>query len=501
MKRLIILLFAVVSAAAMWADNYNDNAEVDVNGVLVDERKLDITITEHNGLYDVCLNDLAVSKGSSTTVIGNVNLKDIKPVSSFGNIVLLANQDVEINQGTQPVKMAAKIENGELIAKFSIDMTTSLSQVIDIRFGSNMLNGKYYHVPNGNFEKWHVASEGYIEPNAWHSFESASGSMASMAGHHITRSNNGRNNSKCVRIITTEEEINLGIMIKMVTANGTLTTGRMNCGSWAASDPSNNTFLDMSKTDKDGNGDPFYVELTHRPDSLVTWLQFNRVDTDPEHPWCVVSATVTDGTYYQEPEPTDAQYSNILCKALNHDIVATGGKWKRISIPFDYSSYPYGVSPKAILINASSNAYKGAGKAGDEVLLDDLTLIYNNRLRQLGVTGFSSNKFDYEVSNNIDIDLLKAIADGKESHVLKTEKPANDGKYIFVDVYSADLKSCNTYTIHCKTGTGIAVTNKATDAATETYYNLGGQRIAAPQHGKISIVRTSDGRTVKVANK
>lgn len=509
MKRIIILLFAVISSTAIWAQTFFDAAEVYVNGTKANTTGFSVVITRSGANYNVTLKNLKVN----STVLGDLELKGITPESPAGPTVLLANQDVTFKQGStagaigpdlgpQPVKMAAITDSKTMIAHYTIDMTASRGELIDVLFGEDMLTGKNFHVPNGDFELWHTTTEGYIAPNAWHTFEDATGNFASMGGHHVKRLKNyGRNYSACVSIVTTEESISLMGTTRVVIANGTLTTGRLNCGSFAPTDTKNNTNLDMSVTDLDGNGDPFYVTLNHRPDSLVTWLQFTQVKAVPEHPWCVMSATVTDGTYYQEPEG-DVQYTNIVCKALNHDITTTGGQWKRISIPFDYTSYPYGAQPKAIMITVSTNAYKGAGQAGDEVLLDDLTLVYNHRLRKLtGLTGFSPDKFDYEVTNDININDLNAVADGKESHVLISEKPASDGKYIYVDVYAADLKSVSTYSIHCKTGTGIAVTTKAEDAGIDTYYNLGGQRISAPKHGQVTIVKTADGRTIKAVNK
>jgi hypothetical protein len=283
--------------------------------------------------------------------------------------------------------------------------------------------------------------------------------------------------------------------------NGTMTTGRLNCGSLTASDKTKNyTFLDMSSTERDSNNDPYYIMLTHKPDSLVLWIQFTQGGYDFD-PYCVVSGTITDGTFYQEP-PLDAQKSHVVCNARNANIVPTGKRWKRISIPFDYASYPYGAECKAIMITISSSATTGEGNDGDELLVDDLSLVYNCQLRQLGgVTGFSPDKYDYEVSTDIDATSLVAVGNGQETHVLKTEKPAADGKYIYVDVYSGDLKSRNTYTIHCKTGTGIAVTTKTEKPGVETYYNIGGQRISAPQHGQVTIVKTTDGRTFKTVVK
>lgn len=493
MKRLVILLFAVVTSAAMWAQAFTVDAKAYVDGALAGNSSTSVSVTKNGSLYNVTFNDLK----AGSTAIGNVELKDVKSETVGSSVILMANQDVAIAEGTdpQPVKMIAAIEGGRLTAR----LTISSGKLYDIYMGDGVLKGTNYHVPNGDFEGWHTMAEGYIAPNAWHSIEDGTGTVIASAGHHLSRSANGHS-GYCASIVTTARVV-FGVTFPI---NGTMTTGRMNAESMAAADTQfNYAYLDMSMTDRDGNNDPFYVALTHKPDSLTLWMQFNQTAAS-NSPYCVVSGTITDGTRYQEPKPTaETQYTNVVCNARNPQIATTGGKWKRISIPFNYDNYTsFHAQPRAIMITVSTNAVTGTGSEGDEVLVDDLSLVYNCQLGYLGeVSGFAPNKYDYEVSKDINAASLKAIANGKEAHVLITEKPAADGKYIYVDVYSGDLMSRNTYTIHCKTGTGIAVTTKAEKPGVETYYNMGGQRISAPQRGQVTIVKTTDGRTFKTVAK
>jgi hypothetical protein len=503
MKRLVILLFAVMTTAAIWAQAFTEDAKAYVNGSLVDSSPLSITVTKNGSLYNVTFN---------ATYVGNVELKDVKSEAQGSSVILMANQDVAITSATdpQPVKMVAAINGSKMTARLTVDMSASTGQLVDIYLGDGILKGTNYQVPNGDFESWHSVQvetkDGSfitcVEPNRWHSYGSAkitnssvARAFAQLTPAELVTSSSGRNGN-CARLITAVRSF-MGNRI----LNGTMTTGRLNCGSLTASDKTKNyTFLDMSSTERDSNNDPYYITLTHKPDSLSLWIQFTQGGYDFD-PYCVVSGTITDGTFYQEP-PLDAQKSHVVCNARNANIVPTGKRWKRISIPFDYASYPYGAECKAIMITISSSATTGEGNDGDELLVDDLSLVYNCQLRQLGgVTGFSPDKYDYEVSTDIDATSLVAVGNGQETHVLKTEKPAADGKYIYVDVYSGDLKSRNTYTIHCKTGTGIAVTTKTEKPGVETYYNIGGQRISAPRHGQVTIVKTTDGRTFKTVVK
>ena len=503
MKRLVILLFAVMTTAAIWAQAFTEDAKAYVNGSLVDSSPISITVTKNGSLYNVSFN---------STYVGNVQVKDVKPELQGSCVILMANQDVAITSAAdpQPVKMVAAINGSKMTARLTVDMSASTGQLVDIYLGDGILKGTNYQVPNGDFESWHTveveAKTGFItcfEPNGWHSYGSANitdnkvtSAFKSLTPADLLTCVESGHNGKCARLATAQRSF----MGKRI-LNGTMTTGRLNCGSLTASDKTQNfTFLDISSTERDSNNDPYYITLTHKPDSLALWIQFTQVSYETD-PYCVVSGTITDGTLYQEP-PLDEQTSHVVCNARNANIVPTGKRWKRISIPFDYASYPYGAECKAIMITISSSATTGEGNDGDELLVDDLSLVYNCQLSQLGgVAGFSPDKYDYEVNADIDAASLVAVGNGKETHVLKTEKPAADGKYIYVDVYSGDLKSRNTYTIHCKTGTGIAVTTKTEKPGVDTYYNIGGQRISAPRHGQVTIVKTTDGRTFKTVVK
>ncbi len=124
--------------------------------------------------------------------------------------------------------------------------------------------------------------------------------------------------------------MDFGFFIKVI-ANGTMTTGRMNAASALADDATGNyAYADMSMDDLDGNGDPFYTPLCSKPDSIVAWVKFKQGTPNAQHPYATISAIITDGTRYQDPEATT--YTNVVAKAKNNEIATTGGEWKRISI-------------------------------------------------------------------------------------------------------------------------------------------------------------------------
>ena len=125
-------------------------------------------------------------------------------------------------------------------------------------------------IQNGGFEDWgldagntpkegETVSTKVSEPRYWHSFSSAYGFFKGFAGNHcfISTDAHSGNYSACIKATTT--------IFDDITANGTLTTGRLKAGSKDANSPENHSELDMSKTDKDRNKDPYYQVMTSRP--------------------------------------------------------------------------------------------------------------------------------------------------------------------------------------------------------------------------------------------
>lgn len=220
------------------------------------------------------------------------------------------------------------------------------------------------NIQNGGFEDWGVDKDApasqAVEPRYWHSFTSASGTWASLAGEHCFKSTDAHSGNYSVKLQATS--------VWGQIANGTVTTGRLNAGSIKADDPANHSELDMSKTDKDWNEDPYYQVLEARPDSIAFWVKFS---TGKAGTLANMSAYITDGTYYQAPE--DKTYNNKVGWA-EYPSIAACSEWKRISVPFTYADN--GLEPKAIMLTFSTCATPGGGK-GDEVLLvDDVELIY-----------------------------------------------------------------------------------------------------------------------------
>lgn len=499
MRKISTLLLVAVTAIAVHATDYNVPITVTVNGVSSDQTGV-ITIVENNGLYDLTLKNFMLQSEGGPMGVGNVELTEIKPYQDGATTLLAASKQVTITDGDDPsiqvwmagmlppvnVILRGKIEGDRLRCYLDIDMTESLQQVIQVAIGGG------YQLPNPSFEAWHTSSGKYVEPNAWHSFESATGSLASMAGHHLDKSSDAHSGEASARIFATS--------IFGIIANGTMTTGRMNAGSMSAANTSNNAYLDMSKADVDGNGDPYYVPLYSRPDSIVAWVKFKQGTANSAHPYATISAVITDGTYYQDPE--DKTYSNIVAKAKNNQIATTDDKWVRISLPFVYTENA--VDPKAVLITISTNADPGQGSANDEVLVDDIAFIYNIQVTGLKIKGqdvpdFSSEKTSYEIELDQEVvaDDIEVAVSGKSVHVIKDVTKTTDGYNCTVEAISADMSEVYSYTVMVKdSSTGIRNMHPAAKQQI-THYTLDGRQVQAPLSGHIYISRHANGTITK----
>ncbi len=492
MKKLFTLLFVAVVAIAARATDYNVPITITVNGVSA-EQKGTITVTEHDGLYDFTMKNFMLQNGDTPMGIGNVELKDIKSYKDGNATLLIASKQVSITAGDDPsvgmwmgtilppvnVDLRGKISGDHLRCYIDIDLTEQLGQVIQVAIGDG------YQIANPSFENWHTSTGTYVEPNAWHSFETATGSLAALAGHHITKSEDAHTGQASARIYATS--------IFGIVANGTMTTGRMNAGAMSATDKNNHAYLDMSSADVDGNGDPFYTTMYSRPDSIATWIKFKQGTPTASFPYATISAIITDGsTRYQDPE--DKEYTNVVGKAQNNTIATTGDQWVRVKAPFVYTDNA--VEPKAVLVTISTNATPGKGSNNDEVLVDDIQFIYNATVTGLKIKGqsvpnFNSKTTSYEMAltGAITADDIEVTVDSKTAHVIK-EVTADAGNYLCtIKAISADMSTISTYQVKVAGNTtGIDNVNANENAnANSNLYNIAGQQVSNDYKGMVIV--------------
>ena len=500
MKKISTLLLIAMTAIAARATDYDVPITVTINGVMSEQAGV-ITIDENNGLYDLTLKNFMLQTISGPMGVGNVELKGIKPYQDGNATLLLTEDQVQITDGDDPevpmwiastlppvnVLLRGKIEGDHLRCYLDIDMTATLGQLIQVAIGEG------WQMPNPGFELWHTSSAPYEEPNGWHSFESATGGLAAMAGHHLTKSDKAHSGDACARIYSSSF---FGII-----ANGTMTTGRLNAGSAMAADPENNAYIDINLPDVDGNGDPFYVPLYSRPDSVAVWVKFRQGSVNSEHPYATISAIITDGTFYQDPE--NMEYPNVVAKAKNNKIATTDGQWVRVTAPFVYTEND--VDPQAVLVTISTNADPGQGSDGDEVLVDDIQFIYNAKvtglkIKGVDVPGFSPDVLIYEMEldEEITADDIEVVIEGNTAHVAKAVEVGDDYYLCSALVLSADMSAMSSYAIIVRSSaTAIRSLQTATNRPA-TYFTLDGRQAKTLLPGRIYICRQADGTVTKI---
>jgi hypothetical protein len=239
-------------------------------------------------------------------------------------------------------------------------------------------------IGNSDMELWENIGQAAEEPTNWNSFKSAQGSFTSFASQQLQRSTSvraGASGQYCARIYS---KSTLGIV-----ANGNMTLGRINMGSTTPSSADN---YNISLT-----ADPNFSEsITNAPDSLVFWVKFTPASGNPN---ARVHAVLHDA--YDLRDPIDANsLSHVISRAeLNYP--STAGQWVRKSVPFVNEGTA--VSPQYLLVTFTTNQTPGGGAANDEVLVDDIELIYN---QTGGIGENNSNKHNtyYSIHNGLQIE-------------------------------------------------------------------------------------------------
>lgn len=540
MKRFFTSLLATAAfAVSSMATDYKDIMNVSIDGNLSTptENTISVEKTDDSG-YTLSLKNFVLYMSSGDQVypmpVGTIVLENVEAVTNGDVTTLKTSQDIEIAEGDDPtfeglwigpglsaqgdlipVNMTGEIRGDKFYTVININF---MEMNIDVVFG----NGGY-QIENSGFENFHTAT--YVdgknkytsdEPNAWHSFNSgiATGTESFLTKYALQNGNTSvsddvRPGSTGTKSVAIKSSIVMGFQ----PANGTMTTGRLQAGSITATDAANCSFLDMSSTDTDGNGDPFYTVLNGRPDALSVWVKYKQGQVNEQYPYATVSAVITDGTRYQDPE--DKAYTNVVAKAQDKTIESKGFEWQNLVIPFDYTSYASNdAQAKALLVTISTNAQPGVGSNDaenpDMIIVDDISLVYNSHLASLKVKGtevedFDKNVLSYDLKGEgaVSVDDIEAVSDGQGAYVTKAVEGTDKGVKVTITVTSNDLKTTNVYTLNIEgaTTTGINKVETTTGKGTAAIYNVNGQRVDNMSQKGLYIIRQADGKTVKVLKK
>ena len=502
MKKLFTLVLACVMSLAAMAEEYTCGLAVVLNGQPSPYDQITISCTKNaNGKYDILLPNFYFG-GEDGIPVGDIEINDIDATGDDEITEISAkNKDVKVGLfGTMPADIEATLKDNDLQLQLHL-----VAADVDVKVALTSISTQIYGC---DFEDWHTAtaSNGTTtsdEPNGWHSFMSCTGAFASIVDKtpHIFISDDvpaETESTKSVKIVSSS-------VFGSISANGTITTGRMKAGAMSAADPNNCAFLDITKTDEDGNGDLFANNMKGTPASISMWYKFKngKGNTKPAS----LRAVITDGTYYQDP--ADAEYKNVVAVAEdNTNLTATDGEWKYVTIPFDYLSYVENeAEAKAILVTISTCAEPGGGSIDatdvDELYVDEVTLNYP--VEPIGLTifntdikDFSADKYEYDLTVNKlpmadDIDFS---FDDFCTNVILTYYD-DKAKKLFVNLYNEELTESRTYTFNVTIDTAVkGITSDAANRTITGRYNANGQKVGNNAKGLV-ITRFADGTAVK----
>lgn len=425
MKKILSTMLAAVVAVAAGATDYTGTLTVTVNGESTSTEST-IRIVQNGSDYTLSINNFEMDG----MPIGNI-LVTAPGTTESGLTRVVTSQEIEAGQANLVLVF------NQYAMGFNLDIVSDQGNKTKVKFAQDG-ETTGYQIKNSGFENF----KGNGEPIAWHGFKSATGTWAGMAPGSLKSSSEEKHSgSKSV-------EMTSGALFGVV-GNGTMTTGRLNAGSTTANDPTNCSRMDISDTNKDANGDPFYTVMHGRPDAITFWAKFVPKNTSYR---ASMSAIITDGTYYQDPENTT--YFNKIATAKDVTNIASCG-WTEFSVPFNYINE--NLTGQALLVTFSTSSTPGGGAKGDVLYIDDVALVYNAAITGITVKGqalegFSQNEYEYnfrladgETIGESDID---ATFISEHAYLVKKVLDTPDSYKVFVAVVSNDLNTIKVYTIN-----------------------------------------------------
>lgn len=262
-----------------------------------------------------------------------------------------------------------------------------------INFLSINLSAQYGpQFDNRGFEQW---TNRVNEPVHWHSGGTATGTWSGFLSSQIEQSSQTRPGTTGTKSVRVFPDSVLGI-----TANGTLTNGRINAGSMSATGSGNYNYTQRFES-------AFNTPINQRPDSLSVWVCFRSQSTTDN---AQVKAVVHGNADYKiiangTEEPADMHVATAVSSFTRTSTANGAYTWRRLSIPFNNNGPCTDV--RYILFAATTNETPGTGSINDDLFVDDVLLIYNPTLR---LEQLASNEYTINSAINIPFTLTGTMS-------------------------------------------------------------------------------------------
>ena len=522
MKKLFTIAAFALSSLSMMAEDYSCPLLVVVEGNSQPKATQTVSVTQQkDGKYSLSLKNFKMG----SIPVGNIEVNDVDAMTCGTTICLSTQQTIQITAGDDasvkwtgpglgdvPILLKGELNGGTFNAILSISMVDPESPMnVRVELGDVENIGQ---IPNSNFEAFHEEKSGInkeYQADHWHSFINCVATLATSAAKmkHNWKSNDVRPGTTGTYSLEVKSRKVAG-----QSANGTVTTGRINAGSMTADDPANCSFLDLSNKEKDKKGDPYYTILTCKPDAIEFWTKFfkgAREESNKDNIYATISAAITDGTYYQDPQDND-NYTNVVATAKNDKIESLDNTWQKLTVPFNYNKTDK--AAKAILVTISTCSVPGGGSLSDKdgeqdaIKIDDMRLVYNANATSIKFKGEELTEeegiyytaFDGEVKNSD----IEVETDSKTAYVSKSLLKFEDDVVAIINIVSNDLKTANRYIVSIEGATTTGINKPqtvTTQSGVKAVYNLSGQQVSGMSKAGVYIVERNDGTTVKVLKK
>lgn len=136
------------------ARSYEDNLVVTVNGISTEQRTTINVDEKVDGTYTLSLNNFMLASEEGVIPVGNIVLHNIETEVTDGVHAFAVNQEIVITNGSVeadfwmasilgnvPVDLTGKMTEHKLYCNIDIDMTGTLGQTINVKFGQEDLSG------------------------------------------------------------------------------------------------------------------------------------------------------------------------------------------------------------------------------------------------------------------------------------------------------------------------------------------------------------------------
>lgn len=348
-----------------------------------------------------------------------------------------------------------------------------------------------YQIPNSDFENWTNDKE---PGNGWNSFNSArTDDLNSLiAGIAKNQSPNpekteGYNSTTAVKLISKHA----GIGTIGANANGNLTTGRINMGSTKPENEKNYNYTDPA----DNNHSLLFAGI---PDAVSCMAKFKSGGSPNGRGQFILH----DKYSYKDPETSnDAGYEAhkiALAAIVITETETETAEWKYFEANFEYTGNTAPAGEQYMLASFTTNPTPGGSK-DDELIIDDVKLIYYSELASLNYDGkeyFEEGTTTYSIDAVYDDSKLTCTSNGKGATIETSYK--EDEALLTITVKGNDV-SVNPENVHTYTVQFAKPQPEITEYENDLVVTLDGQSLEN-QKAKIQLIQELDGTTSLALN-